>query len=212
MIRVLIADDQPVVRRGLGLFLADEPDIELVGQAASGPEAVRLATELRADVVLMDVRMPGGDGITATRELTSRVGSPAVVVVTTFDLDEYLFGAVEAGASGFILKDCDPDELVAAVRAAAGGAAMVSPRMTRRVLDEFARRRPQPAGGTDQLSPREVQIVQALCDGLSNAELAERCCIEVSTVKTHLGRICTRLGLRDRVQLVVWAYRHGFGA
>ncbi|MEL4505117.1 response regulator transcription factor [Luteococcus sp. H138] len=211
MIRVLVADDQPVVRRGLALFLTDEPDLEVVGQAASGPEAVRLAIERDVDVVLMDVRMPGGDGITATRELTARADSPAVVVVTTFDLDEYLFGAVEAGASGFILKDCDPDELVAVVRAAAGGEAMVSPRMTRRVLDEFARRRPGPSVEPNLLSARETEIVQALCDGLSNAELAERCCIEVSTVKTHLGRICTRLGLRDRVQLVVWAYRHGFG-
>ncbi|MEL4358114.1 MULTISPECIES: response regulator transcription factor [unclassified Luteococcus] len=212
MIRVLIADDQPVVRRGLALFLTDEPDLEVVGRAASGPEAVRLAIERDVDVVLMDVRMPGGDGITATRELTARADSPAVVVVATFDLDEYLFGAVEAGASGFILKDCDPDELVAAVRAAAGGEAMVSPRMTRRVLDEFTRRRPQPTVEADLLSAREVELVEALCEGLSNAELANRLCIEVSTVKTHLGRICTRLGLRDRVQLVVWAYRHGFGA
>ena len=209
MIRLVVADDQPVVRRGLALFLADEDDIEVVGEAANGPEAVRRSHELHPDVVLMDVRMPGGDGLAATRELAGAPDAPAVVVVTTFDLDEYLFGAVEAGASGFLLKDCDPDELAAAVRAAARGDAMVQPRMTRRVLAEFARRRPTPVRSGD-LSPREAELVAALCEGLSNAELAERLTIEVSTVKTHLARICTRLGLRDRVQLVVWAHRNGW--
>lgn len=211
MTRVLIADDQPVVRRGLGLFLHGEPDIAVVGEAGNGPTAVRLACELRADVVLMDVRMPGGDGIAATAELCRTGHPPAVVVVTTFDIDDYLFGALEAGAVGFLLKDCDPAELVAAVRAAAAGDAMVSPRMTRRVLAEFGRRR-APASAPDavtQLSARELEIVRALCEGLSNTELAAHLCIEVSTVKTHLGRICTRLGLRDRLQLVVWAHRNG---
>lgn len=210
MIRVLIADDQALVRRGLALFLSGVEDLEVVGEASSGPDAVRRARALAADVVLMDVRMPDGDGITATRELAQQQPPVAVVVVTTFDLDEYLFGALEAGAAGFLLKDCEPEELVAAVRAAASGEAMVQPRLTRRVIDEFARRRPAPATEiTAQLSARELELVRALCEGLSNAELAERLHIEVSTVKTHLTRICTRLGVRDRVQLVVWAYRCG---
>lgn len=216
MTRVLVADDQAVVRRGLALLLSGEDGIEVVGEAGNGPEAVRLARRLEADVVLMDVRMPGGDGLAATRELAATDPHPAVVVVTTFDLDEYIFGAMEAGAAGFLLKDCEPEELAAAVRAAAAGQAMVQPRVTRRVLAEFARRRPAPdpcgpgpGNGEVQLSPRERELVHALCQGMSNAELAEQLCIEVSTVKTHLARISARHGLRDRVQLVVWAYRHG---
>ncbi|GAB2472689.1 response regulator transcription factor [Luteococcus sediminum] len=210
MIRVLVVDDQPMVRRGLSWFLADEHGIEVVGEAGSGPEAVLRSRELRPDVVLMDVRMPGGDGLAATRELTGAPDGPAVVVVTTFDLDEYLFGALEAGAAGFMLKDCEPSELVEAVRVAAQGEALVSPRMTRRVIAEFARRRPPvDTGAVAQLTLRERELVAALAEGLNNAELAARLHIEVSTVKSHLGRICTRLGLRDRVQLVVWAHRVG---
>lgn len=213
MIRVLIADDQLVVRSGFRLFLRDEDDISVVGEATSGVEAVRKARELNADVVLMDIRMPGGDGITATRELAGPdVHDPiAVVIVTTFDLDEYVFGALESGAAGFLLKDADPEALAWAIRAAARGDGMVSPSVTRRVIAEFARRQ-RPKSQEDLPSPdlltcREVEIVQALARGMSNQEIADELCLEVGTVKTHLNRITTKLGLRDRLQTVVWAFQ-----
>ncbi|MFC6355930.1 response regulator [Luethyella okanaganae] len=213
MIRVLIADDQLVVRSGFKLFLRDERDIEVVGEAASGVEAVRKARELSADVVLMDIRMPGGDGITATRELAvSTVIDPiAVIIVTTFDIDEYIFGALESGAAGFLLKDADPDALAWAIRAAARGDGLVSPSVTRRVITEFARRQ-QPKAldmlpSPELLTSRELDIVQALARGMSNQEIADELHLEIGTVKTHLNRITTKLGMRDRLQTVVWAFQ-----
>lgn len=215
MIKVLIADDQQVIRRGFRLFLDGADDIDVVGEASSGPDAVRQARELGADVVLMDIRMPGGDGLSATRELAGpEAADPLpVIIVTTFDTDDYLYSALENGAAGFILKDTDPDDLAGAVRAAARGDGLVSPAVTKRIIGEFARRRPPVSGGTqaasEGLSAREVDIVRALAEGLSNAEIAERLFLEISTVKSHLSRITTKLDLRDRVQIVVWAFRHG---
>lgn len=215
MIRTIIVDDQQVIRRGFRLFLDGADDIEVVGEASSGPEAVRRARRLEADVVLMDIRMPGGDGLSATRELAGPgVADPVpVIIVTTFDTDDYLYSSLENGAVGFILKDTDPDDLIEAVRAAARGDGLVSPAVTKRIIGEFARRRP-PAedaarAASELLSAREIDIVRALAEGLSNAEIAERLFLEVSTVKSHLGRITTKLDLRDRVQIVVWAFRHG---
>lgn len=213
MIRVLIADDQLVVRSGFQLFLRDEVDIEVVGEATSGVEAVRKARELSVDVVLMDIRMPGGDGITATRRLAGpEVADPiAVIVVTTFDLDEYIFGALESGAAGFLLKDADPAALAWAIRAAARGDGMVSPSVTRRVIAEFARRQqpraPDALPSRTLLTSRELEIVQALARGMSNQEIADELHLEVGTVKTHLNRITTKLDLRDRLQTVVWAFQ-----
>lgn len=215
MIKVLIADDQQVIRRGFRLFLDSADDIDVVGEASSGPDAVRLARSLDADVVLMDIRMPGGDGLSATRDLAGpgTVDPMPVIIVTTFDTDDYLYSSLENGAAGFILKDTDPDDLADAVRAAARGDGLVSPAVTKRIIGEFARRRP-PArdaarAASELLSSREIDIVRALAEGLSNAEIAERLFLEVSTVKSHLGRITTKLDLRDRVQIVVWAFRHG---
>lgn len=214
MVRVLLVDDQLVVRAGFRVILEEADDIEVVGEASNGPAAVAAARQLRPDVVCMDVRMPGGDGLTATREIVAeRAGDlPAVLVVTTFDLDDYVFGALEAGASGFILKDCEPDELVAAIRRLAAGDGLVDQSVTRRVIEEFARRRrpPQPEGGvTDLLTARELEIVRLLATGLSNAEIAAALYVETSTVKSHLGRAMAKVGTRDRLQTVVWAYQHG---
>ena len=213
MIRVLLVDDQSVVRAGFRMFLETAGEIEVVGEAANGPDAVRLARRLAPDVVCMDVRMPGGDGLAATREIVAgQAPVPAVLVVTTFDLDEYVFGALEAGASGFVLKDTEPDDLVDAVRRLAAGEGLVDQAVTRRVIAEFARRRPAatPAGGTaDGLTARETEIVRLLAGGLSNAEIAAALVVEVSTVKSHLGRAMTKIGARDRVQTVVWAHQHG---
>ena len=215
MIRVVLADDQAVVRAGFRVILELAGDIGVVGEAADGPTAVALARRLRPDVVCVDVRMPGGDGLAATREILSAAppeDAPAVLVVTTFDLDEYVFGALEAGASGFVLKDTEPDDLVDAVRRLAGGHGLVDGAVTRRVIAEFARRRPAPGAGPDaaaQLTAREAEIVRLLARGLSNAEIARTLVIETSTVKSHLGRVMSKIGVRDRLQTVVWAYRSG---
>ncbi|BBG05539.1 MULTISPECIES: response regulator transcription factor [Pseudonocardia] len=213
MIRVLLVDDQAVVRAGFRMFLELAGGIEVVGEAADGAEAVRLARRLSPDVVCMDVRMPGGNGLIATREIVAGDPPvPAVLVVTTFDLDEYVFGALEAGASGFVLKDTDPDDLVHAVRRLAAGHGLVDHTVTRRVISEFARRRPaaEPAAGpAADLTPRETEIVRLLAGGLSNAEIAAELVVETSTVKSHLGRAMTKIGARDRLQTVVWAYRTG---
>lgn len=213
MIRVVLADDQAVIRAGFRVLLEDAGDLEVVGEAASGPEAVEVVRRTRPDVVCMDVRMPGGDGLTATRRIVAeREGDlPAVLVVTTFDLDEYVFGALEAGADGFVLKDADPDALAHAIRRLAHGDGMLDQTVTRRVLAEFARRRPAPSPGPEAglLTPRETDIVRLLAQGLSNAEIAEALFVEPSTVKSHLGRAMTKLGTRDRLQTVVWAYRTG---
>ena len=211
MIRVLIADDQASVRRALRAYLETQEDIQVTDEASSGPEAVAMARTHRPDVVLMDVRMPGGDGISATASLAgAAVTDPIpVVVITTFDLDEYLFGALENGAAGFLLKDAPPAHIIDAVRAAATGEGLVSPAVTRRVISEFARRRaPAQSGPADpDLTSRERDVLAALTQGYSNAEIAEELFIEVGTVKTHVSSIILKLGVRDRVQAIVWAYQ-----
>ncbi|SJZ89428.1 two component transcriptional regulator, LuxR family [Marinactinospora thermotolerans DSM 45154] len=213
MIRVLLVDDQSVVRAGFRVILNLAEDIEVVGECGDGPTAVTLAARLRPDVICMDVRMPGGDGLSATRRiLESSSEPPAILIVTTFDLDEYVFGALEAGASGFALKDTEPDELIDAVRRLARGYGLVDQAVTRRVMAEFARRRPAARPrpeALDLLTAREADIVRLLAQGMSNAEIGRALFIEASTVKSHLGRAMAKIGTRDRVQTVVWAYRNG---
>lgn len=213
MIRVLVADDQPLARAGLAALLAAEPDLEVVGVAADGDEALRLALELRPDVACLDVRMPGRTGIEVTRELSAAEGTDPipVLILTTFDVDEYVFGALEAGAAGFLLKDAEPDEIVAAVRRVAAGDGTLDLSVTRKVLREFARRRTLQAVATradvDLLTPRELDILRLLAQGMSNEEIAANLVVEVSTVKSHLVRILPKLGVRSRLQAVVWAYQ-----
>nr|WP_228494778.1 response regulator transcription factor [Clavibacter sp. VKM Ac-2873] len=218
-----MVDDQSIVRAGFRVVLETAGGIEVVGEAAGGREAVELVRRLAPDVVVMDVRMPGGDGIEATRAITGadadasdhQTGAdrqgPAVLVATTFDLDEYVFGALEAGARGFVLKDAEPEEFIQAVRALAEGRAALDGVTTRRVMAEFTRRRTASAvhPGSEVLTPREQDIVRLLGDGLSNDEIGGRLVIETSTVKSHLTRIMTKLGTRDRLQTVVWGYRSG---
>ena len=213
MIRVVLVDDQAVVRAGFRVLLEEHGDIAVVGEAAGGREAVAVVARERPDVVCMDLRMPAGDGLTATRQIVAsrQDGSPAVLVVTTFDLDADVFGALEAGADGFILKDCEPEELVDAVRRLAAGYGLVDHTVTRRVIAAFARRH-APAGNTTEiqkLTPRELEIVKLLATGMSNAEIATELVVETSTVKSHLTRILPKIGARDRVQVVVWAHRNG---
>ena len=209
-IRVLIVDDQNLVRMGFRMLLDAEPGIHVVGEAANGAEGVRIAARERPDVVLMDVRMPGLDGIAATAEVLRVSPDSRVIVLTTFDLDEYAFGGLRAGASGFLLKDTRPAELLSAVRAVAAGDAAVSPRVTQRMLELFGSRMPEPresAIGT--LTPREREILLAIGEGLTNGEIGERFVLSESTVKTHVGRVLLKLGLRDRVQAVIFAFEHG---
>ncbi|WP_116245373.1 response regulator transcription factor [Nocardiopsis sp. FIRDI 009] len=210
-IRVLIADDQRMVRTGFRYMLDAEDDIEVVGEADDGVEAVRLARELRPDVTLMDIRMPGVDGLEATRRLAGPgVADPLrVVVVTTFDLDEYVHAALTGGAVGFLLKDAGPALLIEAVRAAARGDALVSPRITVRLLRHFAETGPRPRGDRAGLTDRELDIVRAVARGLTNTEVAAELYVTVSTVKTHLASIQNKLGARNRVEIAAWAYRGG---
>ena len=214
MIRVLVADDQPLVRAGLSTLLGAEPDIEVVGAAADGAEAVELARELRPDVVCMDIRMPGRDGISATRALCGPdVADPVpVLVLTTFDIDDYLFGALEAGASGFLLKDAEPAVLVHAVRSVAAGNGTLDDTLTKRVLREVVDAPADPAGerrrATELLTPRELEILLLLAQGMSNDEIARALVVELSTVKSHLARMLPKLGVRSRLQAVVWAYQN----
>lgn len=213
--RVVVADDQPLVRAGLATLLGAEPDLEVVAAVGDGAAAVEAARASRADVVCMDIRMPGVDGITATRLLCGpEVADPVpVLVLTTFDVDEYLFGALEAGASGFLLKDAEPDVIVDAVRSVATGHGMLDNTLTRRVLREVVtRRRTQPVVATravEQLTPRELDILLLLAEGMSNEEIANSLVVEVSTVKSHLARMLPKLGVKSRLQAVVWAYQNG---
>ncbi|HEU5107499.1 MAG TPA: response regulator transcription factor [Micromonosporaceae bacterium] len=214
MIRVLIADDQDLVRLGLGTLIAGEDDLTVAGEAADGLRAVDLARAERPDVILMDVRMPGIDGIEATRRIAADpdLAATRVIVLTTFELDEYVFDALRHGASGFLLKDTRPAELLRAIRLVAGGEALLSPSVTRRVVREFASRtprasRPHPRLGS--LTDRERQIVGLVGEGLNNDEIAERLVVSPATARTHVSRAMIKLGARDRAQLVVFAYQSG---
>jgi DNA-binding NarL/FixJ family response regulator len=212
-IRVVLADDQALVRAGFRSLLDAQNDIEVVGEASSGDEAVGLASELSPDVVLMDIRMPGMDGLAATRAIAEdeRLADVRIVVLTTFGLDEYVFEAIRSGASGFLVKDTEPDELVQAVRVVAGGDALLSPSVTRQLLAEFASRAKEPiqATGLEELTDREREIVALVGEGLSNQEIAERLFVSPATAKTHVSRAMGKLGARDRAQLVVIAYESG---
>ncbi|WP_022918589.1 response regulator [Ruania albidiflava] len=219
MISVLLVDDQSLLRLGFRMVLEAEDDLHVVGEAADGATAVRMARELHPDVVLMDVRMPGTNGIEATAQITTDLPDCKVIILTTFDLDEYAFSGLRAGASGFQLKDSEPTELVAAIRTVHSGDAVVSPRITRRMLEMFADRLPaqsaaagstaalaEPAAG---LTTREHEVLLAIAEGLSNSEIAARLYVSEATVKTHVGKVLAKLGLRDRVQAVVYAYETG---
>ncbi|MFN8172111.1 MAG: response regulator transcription factor [Candidatus Nanopelagicales bacterium] len=211
-IRVVVADDQDLVRAGLAMILGAQDDIEVVGQAADGLAALDLATRLRPDVLIVDIRMPGLDGVEVTRRLAGPgVADPlAVVVITTFDLDEYVLGALRAGARGFLLKDAGPDLLVQAIHAAANGDALIAPNITRRLLATFASQKPaalvQPI---DPLSEREEEVLALIARGRTNAEIASELFISLSTVKSHVASLMTKLGLRNRVEIAMWAYDSG---
>jgi DNA-binding NarL/FixJ family response regulator len=210
-IRVLIADDEKLMRSGLRAILAAEPDIEVAGEAGDGLEAIASAERLRPDLVLMDVRMPNLDGLAATERLLARLEGVRVVMLTTFDLDEYVYEALRAGASGFVLKDAPADQLLTAIRVVAEGEALLAPSITRRLIAEYARR-PRAAGRPDQLrelTERELEVMRLMATGLSNAEIAEHLVVGEATIKTHVSRILTKLGLRDRTQAVVLAYESG---
>jgi len=210
MIRVLLADDQELVRSGFRLILEMAEGIDVVGEAVDGRDAVELAKELKPDVVLMDVRMPDVDGIEATRQLRAANLDARVLVLTTFDLDEYVYAAVQAGASGFLLKDAPRDQLVTAVRTVARGEALLAPAVTKRLIERFvAQAVPPAAPGTVDLSARESEVLRLISRGLSNAEIAAELFVAEATVKTHVARVLAKLGLRDRVQAVVFAYEHG---
>ncbi|WP_433462044.1 response regulator [Spirillospora sp. CA-128828] len=214
MISVLLADDEELMRGGLRMMLGTQPDMTVAGEASDGAEAVRLARHLRPDIVLMDVRMPVKDGVAATAEITAQDGPTRVLVLTTFELDEYVFAAVRAGASGFLLKRTPPETLIEGVRTVAAGEGLLGPSVTRRLLTEFARVSPPPPGqdvrrSLGRLTDREHEVLLHLARGLSNAEIARQIHIAEATAKTHVKRILAKLGLRDRIQAVVFAYDHG---
>jgi DNA-binding NarL/FixJ family response regulator len=225
-VTVLLVDDQPLLRMGFRLILEGEPDLRIAGEASDGAEAVERAAQLRPDVVLMDVRMPRMDGIEATRRIAAANPDSRIIILTTFDLDEYAFAGLQAGASAFLLKDVAPEELVNAVRLVASGDAVVAPRVTQRLLETYVRNggasaattgpgaRPAPAAPErdpllEDLTPRELEVLGTISEGLSNAEIAHRFFLSEATVKTHVRRILTKLHLRDRVQAVVYAYETG---
>jgi DNA-binding NarL/FixJ family response regulator len=213
---ILLVDDQELLRMGFRMVLDAQPDLEVAGEASDGAEAIAFVAAQAPDVVLMDVRMPGIDGVEATRRIVS-AGSPSrVIILTTFDLDEYAYAALRAGASGFLLKDAPPADLLSAIRAVASGDAVVAPSTTRRLLSEVAHRLPEPGRAVAAedplpatLTPREREVLIAVARGLSNAEIAAELVLSEATVKTHVGRILAKLELRDRVQIVVFAYEHG---
>jgi DNA-binding NarL/FixJ family response regulator len=213
VIRVLLADDQVLVRAGFRALLDAQDDIEVAGEAGDGNQAVRLTRELIPGVVLMDIRMPGTDGLAATRQITAdpQLAGTRVVILTTFELDEYVFEAIRSGASGFLVKDTEPDELVQAVRVVAGGDALLSPSVTRRLIAEFAARAREPhdPGGLEELTDREQEVLALVGTGLSNNEIAKRLYVSPATAKTHVSRAMIKLQARDRAQLVVIAYEQG---
>ena len=214
MIRVLLADDQALVREGFRALIDREPDMSVVGEAGDGAEAVHLARQLQPDVVLMDIRMPGIDGITATRRLLGADDSGVrVLILTTFDQDDYVFESLRAGASGFLLKDVRQGQLIDAIRTVAAGEALLAPSVTRRLIENFCRRPPPDVAvlsePLDRLTPRELDVLRAMARGLSNSEIGTELYLSESTVKTHVGRVLTKLGARDRVQAVVFAYEAG---
>ena len=211
-IGVVVADDQAIVRAGFRMLIDSEPDLAVLGEAANGAEAVAVARRTSPDVVLMDIRMPVLDGIEATRRITAAGPLPRVLILTTFDLDEYVFGALRVGASGFMLKERPPEELLSAIRVIAAGEALLAPNVTRRLIEHFARQpdpmRPPP-GALEQLTVREREVLALIATGLSNTEIAERLIMSVPTAKTHVSRILAKLGARDRAQLVVLAFQSG---
>ncbi len=213
-VRIVVADDHQIVRSGFAGLLDTQPDFTVVGTAGDGAEAVRVCRETSPDVVLMDVRMPGTDGIEATRQLTSPDGDrPRIVILTTFDLDDYVYDALRAGASGFLLKDIRAEQLFDAVRVVAAGEALLAPTVTRRLISEFAGQRPRTDSSRTArlatLTPRETQVLRLVAEGLSNPEIAARFTVTEETVKTHVSRILAKLGLRDRTQAVITAYETG---
>jgi DNA-binding NarL/FixJ family response regulator len=209
--RILVADDQALLRHGFRMILETEADLEVVGEAADGEQAVLLVSELRPDIVLMDVRMPGVDGIEATRRITAAGDAPRVIMLTTFDMDEYVYDALQAGAAGFLLKDVPPEQLVAGIREVMAGDALLSPVIVRRMIETYLDRPPavRQAAALSVLTPRERQILGLLGLGRSNAEIATELVVSETTVKTHVGRVLMKLGLRDRVQAVIYAYEQG---
>lgn len=210
-VRVVLADDQQLIRTALRMVMADIEDVEVVGEASTGAEAVRLTEELAPDVVVMDIRMPGMDGIEATRRITESSSAARVVVLTTFDDDDYVYGALRAGASGFLVKDMALDDIIGAVRVVAAGDALIAPSVTRRLIHDFASR-PEPARAPRELTgitDREREVLTLVGTGLSNTEIAAELCISVATAKTYLTRLLTKLDARDRVQLVITAYEAG---
>ncbi|BCJ69553.1 response regulator [Polymorphospora rubra] len=212
MTTVLIADDQPLQRMGFKMLLEGTPGITVVGEAATGAEAVRMVEQARPDVVLMDVRMPGMDGIEATRRITAAGSRSHVLILTTFDLDEYVYAGLRAGASGFLLKDARPEELLAGIRAVASGDSVVAPSLTRKLMDAYLQDA-APTAGTDPrlatLSEREREVLEAIGQGATNTEIAERLSLTESTVKKHVGRVLAKIGARDRIQAVIFAYDNG---
>jgi DNA-binding NarL/FixJ family response regulator len=214
--RILLVDDQPMLRMGYRMILDAQPDLTVVGEAENGLEAIDLTARLEPNVVLMDVRMPDLDGVQATERIVASGSDSRIIILTTFDLDEYAYGALRAGASGFLLKDAPPRDMLSAIRAVATGDAVVAPSVTRRLLSQFAHRLPDPLSPApasdarvESLTPRERELLIEVARGLSNAEIAERLVVSEATVKTHVGRILGKLGLRDRVQIVVFAYETG---
>jgi DNA-binding NarL/FixJ family response regulator len=212
-IRVLVVDDQAMVRAGFRMLLADEPDIEVVAEASNGLQAVAEAARTHPHVILMDIRMPDLDGLEATRRITATNPDSRVLILSTFDLDEYVYRALRAGASGFVLKDDPPEQLIAAVRTVAGGDALLSPSVTRRVIAQFTRVRPQaPPKAIETLTPRELDVFRLITKGYSNAEIGHELFISDTTVKTHVTRLLQKLDLRDRAQAIVLAYQTGLFA